>query len=367
MSWNWRREREEYLWLGPLVVISLCTFLVAAIAGALGGVAAHRVVYIYMKMILMLGPVALGLAAVPLLFAAIVLRVPDPLVRIIAYLRARLGSPALLLAGLGPLLIVPLMMGAFGTLKMLMPLALEFTWDDRLAALDRVLFLGNQPWELTHAVFGNAAVTQVIDIGYTCWVAMLFIAVLYYALLAPRYARARFFLSFIAAWLLIGVIGAYAFASAGPCYTAIIGAASAPEFAPLMERLKAIHEGGTFLAAYDWQGVLWDHHVKRAYAFGMGVSAMPSMHNAIAVLYALSLSRGPRWTAAAGWVFAGFVFIGSIHLGWHYAVDGIGAGLMMWGVWAAAGAWLDRVGYGAAVRGEATPDAPEIAGKPVAI
>jgi hypothetical protein len=202
-------------------------------------------------------------------------------------------------------------------------------------------------------------------------VALLFTAVLFYALIAPRYVRARFFLSFAASWLLIGVLGAYVFASAGPCYANLVGAASAPDFAPLMERLRAIHEGGYHLGAYDWQGVLWKHHSAREYGFAMGVSAMPSMHNAITVLYALSLSRASRPIRIAAWAFVALIFVGSIHLGWHYAVDGIVAGLMMWGIWVAAGTYLDRVGYSAALghrgKGDPEPDLPDFTPEPVRI
>ena len=129
-------------------------------------------------------------------------------------------------------------MAAFGTLKMLMPLYREFAWDDSLAAADKLIFLGYQPWQFTHALFGSGLLTNFIDNAYTYWVVALYTAVVAFAVLAPRYDRARFFLSFAASWLLIGVIGAYVFASAGPCYATAIGAASAPDFAPLMARLE---------------------------------------------------------------------------------------------------------------------------------
>ena len=77
----------------------------------------------------------------------------------------------------------------------------------------------------------------------------------------------------------------------------------------------------------------------------MGVSAMPSMHNAIAVLYGLTPCAWRSRIRIAAWTFATLIFVGSIHLGWHYAVDGIIAGLMMAGIWYAAGRYLDRVGY----------------------
>jgi hypothetical protein len=95
------------------------------------------------------------------------------------------------------------------------------------------------------------------------------------------------------------------------------------------------------------------------------------MHNAITVLYALTLSRAPRLIRLAAWGYAALIFVGSIHLGWHYAVDGLAAGVMVWGIWGAAGAYLDRVGYTAALGRHQTEyqeaDLPDFAPEPVAI
>jgi len=370
MNLDWRNSREEYLWLSALVGLSVLGFGIASLAGSLVGLPAWKITYFYMKVIWILGPAALMMIAAPIVLRALALHLRNPFAGLMRYLRDRFGSPALAAGTLLPILVLPLLMGSFGTLKMLLPLARPFAWDDWLAAADRMLFFGYQPWQFTHALFGSAALTQWIDYSYSLWVALLFAAVLFYALLARRYDRARFFLAFGAAWLLIGVAGAYLFASAGPCYAALVGAQSAPEFAPLMEKLKAIHEGGARLEAYEWQSVLWNHHVAQRYGFAMGISAMPSMHNAITVLYALSLAGAARPARLAAWGFVALIFIGSIHLGWHYAVDGIAAGLMMWGIWLAAGAFLDRVGYARALSGVGEvqePELPDFEPKPVAI
>ena len=48
---------------------------------------------------------------------------------------------------------------------------------------------------------------------------------------------------------------------------------------------------------------------------------MPSMHNASALLYALAGYQVSRFAGRLLSVHAILIFIGSIHLGWHYAVD----------------------------------------------
>src|SRR3546814_1924522 len=49
---------------------------------------------------------------------------------------------------------------------LLLPHYAPFRWDDAFAALDRTLFLGHQPWQITHAILGYWA-TIALDALYT--------------------------------------------------------------------------------------------------------------------------------------------------------------------------------------------------------
>lgn len=339
------RHAEELIWLVPLAGFAASVFLAAQLLGIRHGVSAAQIVADYGIKVMLVAQLLLPLLLMGLCARALLVRSENPLRDLAEPLRARFGSPMLALSTIAPLLLMSVVIAAYGVLKQLMPLFTPFVWDDAFAAADRALFLGHQPWELTHALFGSYTATLIIDRFYTLWVALLFFAILGFALFAPRYIRARFFLSFSAAWILLGVVGAYLGASAGPCYSALIGAATAPEFAALMERLQDYSANHGELGAVTWQGVLWDAHVDRNYGFAMGISAMPSLHNAIAVLYALVLARSGRPWNIIGWGFAVLILIGSVHLGWHYAVDGIVSGVAMMGIWWAAGRFLERSGY----------------------
>lgn len=55
---------------------------------------------------------------------------------------------------------------------------------------------------------------------------------------------------------------------------------------------------------------------------GLGISAFPSMHVAIAALTALYLTERSRWLAPVGVVFLGVIFFMSVYTGYHYALDG---------------------------------------------
>ena len=61
---------------------------------------------------------------------------------------------------------------------------------------------------------------------------------------------------------------------------------------------------------------------------------MPSMHVGSSVLLAIvAFAAGNRWLGRCLSVFAAIIFIGSIHLAWHYAVDSYLAWAMMLLIW----------------------------------
>ena len=64
-----------------------------------------------------------------------------------------------------------------------------------------------------------------------------------------------------------------------------------------------------------------------------GISAMPSIHVAMPLVYALTARATARWLAVAFGLYGLLILLGSVHLGWHYAVDGyvsVGAVLILW-------------------------------------
>lgn len=335
----------EYRWLVALFAMAAVSTIVALLVGTAVGIPAALVLLNYAGMIWLMSPLTIGFMLVCLLVRAAIKRIPSPIGEIKPFLTLRFGTAAGAAGTIAPILLMPLLMGSFGTLKQVIPLIRPFDWDDALAKADRFLFFGTHPWELTHALIASPILTALVDRLYSLWVLVLFMAVLGFAILAPGHLRARFFLSFGAGWLLIGVIGATVFPSVGPCYAEAVGASVAPDYAMLMQRLHTIHESGLPLNAVDWQEHLWKSHVNRQYGFGLGVSAMPSMHNAVTFLYLLAAGRASLLIRALTGAFTAVIFVGSIHLGWHYAVDGLFAWVAMALIWSAAGAYLRWVGY----------------------
>ncbi len=95
------------------------------------------------------------------------------------------------------------------------------------------------------------------------------------------------------------------------------------------------------LIALRVQSYLWAGHVSPAPQAVEGISAMPSLHVATPVLFSLLGWRAHRWLGVAYTAYAVIVLLGSVHLGWHYAVDGYASIILVPVIWKASGAAVD--------------------------
>ena len=141
--------------------------------------------------------------------------------------------------------------------------------------------------------------------------------------------------------LLIGSVGGTLFSSAGPVYFERV-TGSPGDFAGLMDYLRMVYEGseGGLIGVqeYLWEGYL----ASEGRQFG-GISAMPSMHIAMVTVIALLGWSHSRVLGAVFTVIALVILIGSVHLAWHYAIDGYAAAIATCVLWVAVGAVLRRI------------------------
>jgi hypothetical protein len=139
--------------------------------------------------------------------------------------------------------------------------------------------------------------------------------------------RARFWLAFLLTWVLLGTLLATAFASAGPVYYERVTGDPGP-FAPLMTRLEAQPD----LQLHEGIRGLWALHSAKRFVLGTGISAFPSLHVGIAVLGICAAWPRP-WLSATFALFTLGTLLGSVALGWHYAVDGYASIILVPLIW----------------------------------
>lgn len=339
------KTTSEARWLSGLVVLTLASNAVAIVVGTVANIPMGEFYRGYFLAADKMALPAMLFFAIPISIGAMLRRVEHPFRALRNYMAGRFGSLDEAIGTLLPVPLMILMLAAVGIMKQIMPLVAPFSWDDTFANAGRFLLFGHQAWQITHALFGSPRDTQIINFIYFLWLPFLFFSVLGFATIAPRYTRARFFVTFGAAWLLLGVVAAFLLSSAGPCYASLIGTSSEAHFAPLMARLRTMDTSGYPIGALRWQTELWQHEVSHRYGLGLGISAMPSMHNSIAFLYVLATRRSSSFLRWAAWLFAVAILVGSVHLGWHYLADGLFAWVAVAAIWWGAGAYLRWCGY----------------------
>jgi hypothetical protein len=229
--------------------------------------------------------------------------------------------------------ILALFMAAFLYQKMLIPQIRPFDWDATFIAWDKALFAGRHPWELLQPWLGYPAVTAMLDYIYSSWVPFVF---MFWGWMAVSrkvslQVRRQYWMATMLAWTIIGIVMAIFFSSAGPCFLPSLFPHLAAPYDGLNSYLAGVHEH-LMLSSTLSKEFLWSAHIGAVDEPG-GISAMPSMHNAQAVLFVLAAYRVNRRFGHVMSVYAILIFIGSIHLAWHYAVDGIVGGIAAVVVW----------------------------------
>jgi len=206
-------------------------------------------------------------------------------------------------------LLVGLQIGALTWLKIMLPIAQGF-WADPLLADTEKMLLGRDAWVITHALFGWA--TPWIDRIYVTWMPVKLVTLILVILAPLSVRRARALLSYFIV-MAMGSLGQHLLPSGGPVFYERLGMGN--RFADLpIEPWVA--------TARDY---LWADYIRPHGEIGAGISAMPSMHVAIALWVALVLRSYSGRLQWVGWIWFVTIFIGSVHLGWHYALDSIAA------------------------------------------
>jgi hypothetical protein len=235
--------------------------------------------------------------------------------------------------------LLSVLMTTFIAYKRAIPLFNPFTWDPTFMRADRAVHMGRDPWRLLQPVFGSVTATAILDWLYVLWLRIIPVIIAWQVWHRDRGLRSQFLLTYAASSILMGTVMATWLSSAGPCYYGEIVGQPDP-FAPLMSFLRDVNASYE-LTALRSQDFLWQGYIGAGDTTFYGISAMPSLHVAFPVLYVLAGFRENRWLGWAFLVYLIAILIGSVHLGWHYAIDGYVSILVVALLWALIG-WAVR-------------------------
>jgi hypothetical protein len=223
---------------------------------------------------------------------------------------------------------------AFSAMKSAIPLFHPYDWDQTWIDLD-IAIHGTDPWRILQPVFGYPFVTFLLSLLYHVWIMLIYAGGIYFVFFeSDRRLRIRYFISFFGIWTILGVVMATLLASVGPCFDGpILGIG---HYAEQMAYLR--HANDSFpVLVLDVQDALVRGYQTGNYGLGRGISAMPSLHIAMVYLFFLAMRKK---SSRLGYVFGPcvvLIFVGSIELGYHYAVDGYVSFIVTTLIWLLAG------------------------------
>lgn len=215
----------------------------------------------------------------------------------------------------------------FGVFKQFTLKDRGFPLDESIANMERTLLGGHDFWEITHAMFGSLYPTILIDRLYMLWgIPVVILPILWMVFVKDWTVRVRLLLCWVLIWVIVGGAFAWLLGSAGPVfYTELVGPdAGFANFNATFAKLDLAARNADlqFYVSHNRMRLV-EHYMTNGYAPANGISAMPSVHVAMAVLFAIG---GFHLNRVIGWTFVGYaaiIWFGSVHLGWHYMSDGL--------------------------------------------
>lgn len=248
-------------------------------------------------------------------------------------------------AGICLILLQMVLMGTFTSVKNMLPEISHYVWDIELADIGRFIMGGHDSWSYVTPVVSQSGLLTVLEFLYVSGWMMALALVPALVALVPSMApiRVQFFCTYILCWAMLGNLVALAGMSAGPVYFGDV-TGNHDRYRQLIDLLEA--NSGSKWSAYDIQRSLWLVYERGASSLGSGISAFPSLHVAMAMLWTLVGFERSRAAGIAGFVFLLAIFVSSVALGWHYLIDGIAAMVMVPLIWSSVGVVLDRIGHG---------------------
>jgi membrane-associated phospholipid phosphatase len=256
-------------------------------------------------------------------------------------LTSRILTLRRLCTALPVVLLLPMLISSYGSLKLEIPLLRPYDWDASLARLERLINGGYQAWEWLQPMLGYPLATWSLNAVYNSWY-LVFYGIFFWQLASTSRPdlRMRYLLVCVLQWAILGNLLGTLMSSAGPAFYGRLVEGSDP-YTPLMQYLHSA-DSVRPIWALKTQDFLWQCYAKREFLVGCGISAMPSMHVATSFCFVLLAFGTSRLLGAVMSVYCALILIGSVQLGWHYVSDGYVAMIGTWLIWLSVGWLLNR-------------------------
>jgi hypothetical protein len=202
---------------------------------------------------------------------------------------------------------------AYASIKPLLNLA-PFTADPLLAGIDHAIF-GADPWRFLQWL------RPLFGYYFLGWLGAICLAALHLALAPPSPHKDRVIVLYFLLWTIAAPVFHLLFPAGGPVFYELLG---------FGDRFALLPVAGEVLSSRNY---LWMVHQAGFSGQYAGISAMPSLHVAIATWVALVFWRSALFPVAV--FHAVLIFLLSIATGWHYAVDGLVSIALVLGIYAA--------------------------------
>jgi hypothetical protein len=220
---------------------------------------------------------------------------------------------------------------AFRNLKSFVPFVNRDLWDSTLDHFDRILWLGHDPAEVLHHLFGVGLAADFFSLVYVAWIVLVPVSIVFALALSRNRAAGEWYVTAVAVDWVLGVATYFAVPTLGPVYAAPADFAGLPH---------------TYVSTLQ-ESMIADRVEVVANPFGthavQTIAAFASLHVGIMVTVCLmtGLLMLKRWVRVVMWVFLALTVLATVYLGWHYFVDTLGGAVL-----GALGVWIAALGTG---------------------
>lgn len=234
--------------------------------------------------------------------------------------------------GIPAVLMLPIFFSLFTSVKSSINRIIPFYADPFLANADHFL-MGHDAWRVLQPLVGLPIITFALSFVYNLWFIVV-ISALFWATfsISDLRLRSQYLVAFVLVWAILGNVLAVLFSSVGPCFYSDFYGLS--RYADLMAYLHSADRDFPIWSVNSQQYLLKANNGPH---FGAGISAFPSMHIGAVMLNVMLCRHLHRFWRIVSLTFLMLILIGSVQLGWHYAVDGYFSILAVPLIWWSAG------------------------------